>query len=81
MYIIDPANRVRAVILYPASCGRDFDEVLRVLDSLQLTDRHEIVATPANWCVSDLGSLRQDQTAILSHWKMFTRGMLSRTAA
>jgi thioredoxin-dependent peroxiredoxin len=45
---IDPARKVRALVTYPASTGRDFDELLRVLDSLQLTDAHK-VATPANW--------------------------------
>ena len=48
LFIIDPAKKVRLMITYPASCGRNFDEVLRVIDSLQLTDRHA-VATPGNW--------------------------------
>ncbi len=45
---VDPSRKVRALITYPASTGRNFDELLRVLDSLQLTDVHK-VATPANW--------------------------------
>ncbi|WP_353151158.1 peroxiredoxin [Chryseobacterium sp.] len=48
LLIIDPAKKVRLIITYPASTGRNFNEILRVLDSLQLVDRHN-VATPANW--------------------------------
>ena len=46
--IIDPARKVRLTITYPASTGRNFNEILRVIDSLQLTDSHS-VATPVNW--------------------------------
>jgi alkyl hydroperoxide reductase subunit AhpC len=48
VFFIDPNKKVRATITYPASTGRDFNEILRVLDSLQLTDQYK-VATPANW--------------------------------
>ncbi len=48
VFIVDPANKVRLTLTYPASTGRNFDELLRVLDSLQLTDKHK-VATPADW--------------------------------
>lgn len=48
VFFIDPAKKVRAMITYPASTGRDFGEVIRVLDSLQLTDRFS-VSTPVNW--------------------------------
>lgn len=48
LVIIDPNRKVRLIITYPASTGRNFHEILRVLDSLQLTDNYK-VATPANW--------------------------------
>ena len=48
LFIIDPAKKVRLMITYPMSTGRNFDEVLRVLDALQLTDGYS-VATPGNW--------------------------------
>jgi alkyl hydroperoxide reductase subunit AhpC len=50
VFVIDPAKKVRLTLTYPASTGRNFDEILRVIDSLQLTDAHS-VATPANWTV------------------------------
>jgi thioredoxin-dependent peroxiredoxin len=52
VFIIDPGKKVRLTLTYPPSAGRNFDEVLRVLDSLQLTDRHK-VTTPANWTNGD----------------------------
>lgn len=48
VFIIDPDKKIRLTITYPASTGRNFNEILRVIDSLQLTDHHK-VATPANW--------------------------------
>lgn len=46
--VIDPAKKLRLTLTYPASTGRNFAEILRVIDSLQLTDNHK-VATPADW--------------------------------
>src|SRR5690606_41214908 len=48
LFVIDPNNKVRLTITYPASTGRNFNEILRVIDSLPLTAEHK-VATPANW--------------------------------
>ncbi|WET47325.1 peroxiredoxin [Chryseobacterium indologenes] len=52
LLIIDPAKKVRLIITYPASTGRNFNEILRVLDSLQLVDGYQ-VATPVNWEYGD----------------------------
>jgi alkyl hydroperoxide reductase subunit AhpC len=48
VFVIDPNKKVRLTLTYPPSTGRNFDEILRVIDSLQLTDAHK-VATPVNW--------------------------------
>jgi alkyl hydroperoxide reductase subunit AhpC len=48
VFIIDPNKKLRLNLTYPASTGRNFDEILRVIDSLQLTDHYQ-VATPADW--------------------------------
>jgi alkyl hydroperoxide reductase subunit AhpC len=48
VFVIDPNKKIRAIFTYPASTGRNFEEILRLVDSLQLTDSHK-VATPADW--------------------------------
>ncbi|AFY89871.1 MAG: Peroxiredoxin [Chroococcidiopsis cubana SAG 39.79] len=48
VFVIDPAKKLRLTITYPPSTGRNFEEILRVIDSLQLTDNYS-VATPVNW--------------------------------
>ena len=66
VFIIDPNKKVRLTLTYPAPTGRNFDEILRAVDGLQLTDTHS-VATPANWTdgadVIILPSV-QDQTVL-----------------
>jgi len=52
LFVIDPSKKIRLILSYPASCGRNFDEIIRVLDSLQLTDSKKVV-TPANWKKGD----------------------------
>jgi alkyl hydroperoxide reductase subunit AhpC len=48
VFLIGPDKKIKAMLVYPMSSGRNFDEVLRLLDSLQLTVKHA-VATPVNW--------------------------------
>ncbi len=48
VFLIDPTNKIRMTMTYPKSTGRNFDEILRVIDALQLADQFEI-ATPVDW--------------------------------
>jgi thioredoxin-dependent peroxiredoxin len=48
VFIIGPDKKIKLILVYPMATGRNFDEILRVIDSMQLTDKHK-VATPANW--------------------------------
>ena len=52
VFVIDHNKKIRMTLTYPASTGRNFDEILRVIDSLQLTDKYK-VATPVNWKQGD----------------------------
>lgn len=73
VYVIGPDKKIKLIMLYPMTTGRNFDEILRVIDSLQLTAKHK-VATPANWQqggdVVIAGSVSNDQARdIFGSWK------------
>ena len=74
VFVIDPAKKVRLMITYPQTCGRNFDEILRVIDSLQLTAKHR-VATPADWTQGEdviiAGSVSNDEAKTIypQGWK------------
>ena len=52
VFVIGPDKRIKLTLAYPMTTGRNFDEIIRVLDSMQLTAKHK-VATPANWKQGD----------------------------
>jgi thioredoxin-dependent peroxiredoxin len=66
VFIIGPDKKIRLILVYPMATGRNFDEILRVIDSMQLGDKHK-VATPANWKQGDdviiTGAVSNDEAA------------------
>jgi alkyl hydroperoxide reductase subunit AhpC len=73
VFVVGPDKKVKLVLVYPMTTGRNFDEVLRVIDSLQLTAKHR-VATPVNWQPGEdviiAGSVSNDEaTQIFGTWK------------
>jgi alkyl hydroperoxide reductase subunit AhpC len=73
VFVIGPDKKVKLILVYPMTTGRNFDEVLRVIDSLQLTANHK-VSTPAQWQLGDKviisGSVNNEQAKeLFGEWE------------
>ncbi len=73
VFVIGPDKKVKLILVYPMTTGRNFDEVLRVIDSLQLTAKHK-VSTPAHWQQGDdviiAGSVSDDEAKeLFGEWE------------
>ena len=80
VFLIDPDKKVRLILIYPMSVGRNFNEILRVLDALQLTSTHK-VGTPANWSVEGASSDVAISTSVSDSdaQKLFPKGVKALT--
>ena len=73
VFVISPDKKIRLIVAYPNATGRNFEELLRVIDSLQLTTKHRVV-TPANWAQDDdvmiaLTVSDEEARVIFGEWK------------
>jgi alkyl hydroperoxide reductase subunit AhpC len=73
VFVVGPDKKIKMILVYPMTTGRNFDEVLRVIDSLQLTAAHK-VSTPAQWKQGDdviiAGSVSDDEAKeLFGHWQ------------